>query len=664
MAPGRWRQGGFTAPDLPISSELGARRGRASACSPGPATPRTARPTRRVDWVTALRGGDRLPGRRQVLRHLGRGRTACSRPVSTTSCPRRATRRCGSSSAAMRSRSTPTWSPNYADIFGRPQGQALELRRRHRRTAYRTAGAPTCSCTTPTWSRPPPTSWSAVFDDASPSGGKVTAVRLAHLHRRRRGVPDGDAARSRHREPLRARRGPARGCRRSAQAAEASTSASTGPTTSRRSRPSRPAPRCVGTYAGRSSSNLAHAEAAPVEAILPDEGATGWSDTWMIHSETEHPNCAYLWLEPHRLPRGQRAVAEWFGEAPANPKACDLTKDTEHCETYHAGDEAYAEQIYYWTTPIEECLDGRTDVKCTDYAGLDAGLDRDQGLSAWTSRPRSGPRRGGPRPAACCTATRVCGSRLLLGPPMLWLVVLYLGSLAALLITAFWTVDTLHQRHRARLDTSTTSGTSFTIDVYRTITRPHAVGVAAAGDADRRASSRSRWRSSWPRSPRPGCSRCSWSPCCSPLWASLPGQGLRVAGHPRPTGGLLEEPFGLVTRATAWPPRSCTLAYLWLPYMMLPIYAGLERLPNSLLEASGDLGREGLCTTLRRVVFPVMLPAIVAGSIFTFSLTLGDYIAVQDRRWHHPDARQHRLRNVLRRQQSAVRGARRDDPGA
>ena len=65
-------------------------------------------------------------------------------------------------------------------------------------------------------------------------------------------------------------------------------------------------------------------------------------------------------------PEANAAVAEWFGEAPANAKACDLTSEG-FCETYHAGDEAYAEQIWYWTTPIEQCLDGRTDVECTTY---------------------------------------------------------------------------------------------------------------------------------------------------------------------------------------------------------------------------------------------------------------------------------------------------------
>ena len=66
--------------------------------------------------------------------------------------------------------------------------------------------------------------------------------------------------------------------------------------------------------------------------------------------------------------------------------------------------------------------------------------------------------------------------------------------------------------------------------------------------------------------------------------------------------------------------------YLWLPYMILPLFAGLERIPSSLLEASADLGGRG-GTTFRRVIFPLVIPALAAGSIFTFSLTLGDYVA-------------------------------------
>jgi putative spermidine/putrescine transport system permease protein len=66
-------------------------------------------------------------------------------------------------------------------------------------------------------------------------------------------------------------------------------------------------------------------------------------------------------------------------------------------------------------------------------------------------------------------------------------------------------------------------------------------------------------------------------------------------------------------------------SYLWLPYMILPVYAGLERIPDSLLEASGDLGGKPW-RTFRRVILPLAFPAVVAGSIFTFALTLGDYI--------------------------------------
>jgi len=85
--------------------------------------------------------------------------------------------------------------------------------------------------------------------------------------------------------------------------------------------------------------------------------------------------------------------------------------------------------------------------------------------------------------------------------------------------------------------------------------------------------------------------------------------------------GLSGPGFGLVA---TW----IVFSYLWLPFMILPIYAGLERIPESLLEASGDLGGQP-GTTFRRVVLPLALPAVVAGSIFTFSLTLGDYIAPQ-----------------------------------
>jgi putative spermidine/putrescine transport system substrate-binding protein len=114
--------------------------------------------------------------------------------------------------------------------------------------------------------------------------------------------------------------------------------------------------------------NLTKADKAPVEAILPSEGATGWSDTWMVAAKAKNPNCAYMWMNHIISPEANAAVAEWFGEAPSNKLSCAKTADPNHCATFHAEDEAYFSQIWYWSTPIPQCLDGRTNVTCKDYA--------------------------------------------------------------------------------------------------------------------------------------------------------------------------------------------------------------------------------------------------------------------------------------------------------
>jgi putative spermidine/putrescine transport system substrate-binding protein len=114
--------------------------------------------------------------------------------------------------------------------------------------------------------------------------------------------------------------------------------------------------------------NLAKGDKATVEAVLPKEGATAWTDTWMIASKAKNPNCMYMWFDWITSPEVQAQVAEWFGEAPANPKACALTSDKTFCDTYKTTDEAFHEQLWYWTTPTEECLDGRTDKKCVPFA--------------------------------------------------------------------------------------------------------------------------------------------------------------------------------------------------------------------------------------------------------------------------------------------------------
>ncbi|MBX7431543.1 ABC transporter substrate-binding protein [Mycobacterium sp. Y57] len=103
-----------------------------------------------------------------------------------------------------------------------------------------------------------------------------------------------------------------------------------------------------------------------IATVLPNEGSTGWSDTWMLAADAAHPNCMYKWMDYIISPEANAQVAEYFGEAPAQTKSCDLTADKAHCETYHATDEEYAAQIHYWTTPQTKCVDGSGD-NCTSY---------------------------------------------------------------------------------------------------------------------------------------------------------------------------------------------------------------------------------------------------------------------------------------------------------
>lgn len=114
--------------------------------------------------------------------------------------------------------------------------------------------------------------------------------------------------------------------------------------------------------------NLAKAEGGKIEAVKAKEGATGWSDTWMIVKDTPNINCAYKWVNHIVSPEANAAVAEWFGEAPANAKSCELTADKDHCATFHAGEADYWTDVYYWNTPTTACLDGRTDVQCIPYS--------------------------------------------------------------------------------------------------------------------------------------------------------------------------------------------------------------------------------------------------------------------------------------------------------
>jgi putative spermidine/putrescine transport system substrate-binding protein len=120
--------------------------------------------------------------------------------------------------------------------------------------------------------------------------------------------------------------------------------------------------------------NLLEADKVKVKTTLPKEGATGWSDTWMVASKAAHPNCMYKWMDWIISPKVNAEVAEWFGEAPSNAKSCAETAVKDHCEIFHADDEAYFDKVSYWSTPRKQCGDERGDV-CKDYSAW---------VQAWT----------------------------------------------------------------------------------------------------------------------------------------------------------------------------------------------------------------------------------------------------------------------------------------
>ncbi|WP_006241319.1 ABC transporter permease subunit [Mycolicibacterium tusciae] len=211
---------------------------------------------------------------------------------------------------------------------------------------------------------------------------------------------------------------------------------------------------------------------------------------------------------------------------------------------------------------------------------------------------------------------------LLLAPPLTWLVVAYLGSLAVLLVSAFWSTNaftgavvrtfTLDNIVRVLTDELFRTAAVRTVSVALSVTVICAVlAVPLAFYMAKIASPRVRLA--------------LVVAVTTPLWASY-----LVKAY---AWRMLLSPEGPLSWATGYTPgygltaTIVTLTYLWLPYMVLPVFAAFSRVPNSLLDASADLGASDL-STLRMVVAPLVFPGIAAGSIFTFSLSLGDYIAV------------------------------------
>lgn len=211
---------------------------------------------------------------------------------------------------------------------------------------------------------------------------------------------------------------------------------------------------------------------------------------------------------------------------------------------------------------------------------------------------------------------------MLLSLPLLWLGLIYIVAILAVLLTSLWSVDNMTgELHRTL--TFDNIHSVLTEQLYRSVTVRTlgiAVAVTVVDVAIALPIAFFMGKVASPRSRR-------WLVIAvlTPLWASYLVKAFAWLS--------LLSGKGLLSQALGWSPGYgntaviLTQAYIWLPYVILPIYAGFERVPDSLLEASADLGgRTG--RTLRSVVLPLMIPSIVAGSLFSFSLTLGDYITV------------------------------------
>ena len=123
--------------------------------------------------------------------------------------------------------------------------------------------------------------------------------------------------------------------------------------------------------------NLMQAEDQPIAGVLPDEGSTGWSDTWMIAANAKHPNCMYKWMNHMASAEANGQATVWFGEAPTSQQACDYAETIAegHCELTHATDEAYYDKISYWSTPQASCADEDSATTCKT---------QDDWVAAWT----------------------------------------------------------------------------------------------------------------------------------------------------------------------------------------------------------------------------------------------------------------------------------------
>ncbi len=216
---------------------------------------------------------------------------------------------------------------------------------------------------------------------------------------------------------------------------------------------------------------------------------------------------------------------------------------------------------------------------------------------------------------------------LVLSPPLLWLLLVYIASLAALLVTAFWTVNSFTGNivFEFSFDNFSKILTQATYQAVTLRTVALAIGVTVIDVAI--AVPLAYFMA---KVVSPGWQRFLLVSVSLPLWASYLVKAYAWRSV-LSEGGVLDwilNPFGIPSIGYGLEGTLITLSYLWLPFVVIPIYAAFSRVPNSLLEASSDLGAKGW-RTFRSVALPLVVPGIIAGSIFSFSLTLGDYIAVK-----------------------------------
>jgi putative spermidine/putrescine transport system permease protein len=240
-------------------------------------------------------------------------------------------------------------------------------------------------------------------------------------------------------------------------------------------------------------------------------------------------------------------------------------------------------------------------------------------------RPPGGPPGGSARLSAALWRRAWLRATLTLTPPLAWFLVIYLASLVVMLVTAFWTVNpftnTLEHTWTLANFKQLFTGTYLTI-IGRTVLMAALVTVTDAVLAFPFAYYMARIAT-------PRGRQLLFTAVLLPLWASYLARVYAwIVILQR--GGTLSWFFQKIgigavnigyTNTAMW----LVFSYIWLPFMIVPVYGALERIPDSLLEASGDLGARSW-RTLRTVLLPLALPGVVAGSIFTFSLTLGDFI--------------------------------------